>query len=71
MQTAYSDQLPFPSITLCPWYINQTTYRVRTWRIILILIDLLNLQNFSEAIKGQPKIENLVIDIKQNMGDKV
>ena len=30
-----------------------------------------HLQNFSEAIEGQPQIESLLLDIKQMMGDKV
>ena len=29
------------------------------------------LQNFSQAIEGQPKIESLLLDIKQMMGDKM
>ena len=29
------------------------------------------LQNFSEAMEGQPQIDSLLLDIKQKMGDKV
>ena len=35
------------------------------------LMKYKHLQNFSEAIEGQPQIESLLLDIKQMMGDKV
>ena len=72
MQSAYSDHLPFPSVTLCPSYINQTKFRVRTIRTQETMNKIkTHLQNFSEAIEGQPQIESLLLDIKQKMGDRV
>ena len=74
MQRSYSKNLPFPSVTLCPSYINHVGFKVKS-NLKLLEISKLNykmqFKSFSEAREAQPTIETLLLDIKQKMEDKV